>query len=162
MSNTSTVDQVLGLITMSGFADSLFRIPTDVSSPLKAHICPSHLPAMVIFDLACVGSRSWEASLNLVEMAVGRLQQASNQEVLSSTADKKAGPAGMGFPPLLTEVEQLLKLGCLPEAGKDNLQTYYKRSLHNTLTTGNSKSQWLSARLHWLHSLSNELVAVLC
>ena len=73
VTSTSAVDQVLSASRLPTFSQQTVESVRESCSQLAPHIDNEFVPAMIVFDLAIVSCRTWDASLKLLEMSQSRL-----------------------------------------------------------------------------------------
>ncbi len=91
---------------------------------------------MIILDLACASSKSWDSSLNMLEMAKNRIPKVGATTPVSELPSSSVVPSVIGVKNFLDGAVQLVKLGLSPEGSSEVLERYYKRSLSVVLQTG--------------------------
>ncbi len=64
--------QVLSLSVLPSFSPSVMMDLCHSNTPLALHVQEAFVPAMIVLDLVCVATRSWEASVSLLDMAKNR------------------------------------------------------------------------------------------
>ena len=73
MTVSNTAEQLLGLTIQPALHHRSGDIYSLLKPPLNQHINPDLIPAMIVLDLACSSSTTWESSGVLLDVAMRRL-----------------------------------------------------------------------------------------
>ena len=63
---------MLSLSQLPSLAESIQEELQQTNVPLASYVQESSVPAMIVLDLVCVATRSWDASTSLLDMSKNR------------------------------------------------------------------------------------------